>query len=350
MILYSKEYDVIVVGAGHAGCEAALAAARIGCETLLVTMNLDTAGLMSCNPAVGGLAKGQIVKEIDALGGEMGRATDCTAIQFKRLNTKKGPAVRSSRAQVDRQQYRMYMKRALEEQNRLDLKQATIDHVLVNDKTAYGICTHTGEGFLGKTVVITPGTFLNGLIHIGLVNFPAGRMGDCASVALPRQLRELGFDLGRLKTGTTPRLDGKTIDFAGLIPQPGDTDPLPFSLSTRDRVNNDTVCYLTYTNAETHRIIKSGFDRSPLYTGVIEGTGVRYCPSIEDKIMRFPERERHQVFLEPEGTDTNEYYPNGVPTSLPYDVQLRMLRSIRGLERVEIMRPGYAIEHDYVNP
>jgi tRNA uridine 5-carboxymethylaminomethyl modification enzyme len=350
MIFYPKEYDIIVIGGGHAGCEAALASARIGCSTLLITMNIDTVGLMSCNPAIGGLAKGQIVKEIDALGGEMGKAADHAGIQFRRLNTKKGPAVRSSRAQIDRQDYHLYMKMVLERQPKLDLKQAMVDHLLIKDNTVYGIKTHTEEGFLGKAVVITPGTFFNGLIHIGLINFPAGRMGDFPSIALPKQLRELGFEIGRLKTGTTPRLDGKTIDFSRLPPQAGDDEPIPFSFSTLNHLNNQAVCYITYTNDKTHKIIQTGFDRSPLYTGIIVGTGVRYCPSIEDKIVRFSEKERHQIFLEPDGIHTNEYYPNGVSTSLPYDIQIAMLRSIEGLEKVEIRRPGYAIEHDYVNP
>ena len=350
MIFYPKEYDVIVIGGGHAGSEAALASARIGCCTLLITMNIDTVGLMSCNPAIGGLAKGQIVKEIDALGGEMGKAADQTGIQFRRLNTKKGPAVRSSRAQIDRQSYRLYMKTVLERQPNLDLKQAMVDHLLIKNNMVYGVKTYTEEGFLGKTVVITPGTFFNGLIHIGLVNFPAGRMGDFPSIVLPQQLRELGFEIGRLKTGTTPRLDGKTIDFSRLTPQAGDDEPIPFSFSTVTQLNNEAVCYITYTNDKTHKIIQTGFDRSPLYTGVIVGTGVRYCPSIEDKIVRFSDKERHQIFLEPDGFHTNEYYPNGVSTSLPYDTQIEMLRSIEGLEKVEIRRPGYAIEHDYINP
>jgi len=350
MIFYPKEYDVIVIGGGHAGCEAALASARIGCSTLLITMNIDTVGLMSCNPAIGGLAKGQIVKEIDALGGEMGKAADFTGIQFRRLNTKKGPAVRSSRAQIDRQYYQLYMKMVLERQSNLDLKQALVDHVLIKDNSVYGIKTHTEEGFVGKAVVITPGTFFNGLIHIGLVNFPAGRMGDFPSIALPNQIRELGFEIGRLKTGTTPRLDGKTIDFSRLTPQAGDDEPVPFSFSTINQLNNQALCYITYTNEKTHKIIQTGFDRSPLYTGIIVGTGVRYCPSIEDKIVRFSDKERHQIFLEPDGFHTNEYYPNGVSTSLPYDIQIEMLRSIEGLGKVEIRRPGYAIEHDYVNP
>ena len=311
-------------------------------------MNLDNIGLMSCNPAIGGLAKGQIVKEIDALGGEMGKAADQTGIQFRRLNTKKGPAVRSSRAQIDRQKYRLYMKSVLENEVNLDLKQAVVDNLLIENKKVYGVKTHTEEGFLGKTVIITPGTFFNGLIHIGLVNFPAGRMGDFASVSLPRQLRDLGFELGRLKTGTTPRLDGKTIDFSKLEPQYGDEEPVPFSFSTNWKLNNKAKCYITYTNEETHEIIKSGFDRSPLYTGVIVGTGVRYCPSIEDKVVRFPDKERHQVFLEPEGLDTNEYYPNGVPTSLPYDIQIKMLRSIEGLEKVEISIPENMLHIPYL--
>lgn len=350
MIFYPKAYDVIVIGGGHAGCEAALAASRMGCPTLLITMNLDTIGVMSCNPAIGGLAKGQIVKEIDALGGEMGKAADRTGIQFRLLNTKKGPAVRSSRAQIDRQGYRVYMKSVIENQANLDLKQASIDRILIEKDCVTGVVAQTTEAFLGKTVIITPGTFFNGLIHIGLINFPAGRMGDFSSLALPRQLREIGFKLGRLKTGTTPRLDGRTIDFSKLEPQYGDDEPTPFSFSTRRPLTNQAKCFITYTNEKTHDIIKSGFDRSPLYTGVIVGTGVRYCPSIEDKVVRFPDKERHQVFLEPEGLGTNEYYPNGVPTSLPYDIQIRMLRSIHGLEKVEIMRPGYAIEHDYVDP
>jgi tRNA uridine 5-carboxymethylaminomethyl modification enzyme len=350
MIFYPKEYDVIVIGGGHAGSEAALASARIGCSTLLITMNIDTVGLMSCNPAIGGLAKGQIVKEIDALGGEMGKAADHTGIQFRRLNTKKGPAVRSSRAQIDRQDYRIYMKTVLERQPNLDLKQALVDHLLIKNNTVYGVKTHTEEAFVGKAVVITPGTFFNGLIHIGLVNFPAGRMGDFPSIALPKQLSALGFEIGRLKTGTTPRLDGKTIDFSRLIPQAGDDEPIPFSFSTINQLNNQAACYITYTNDKTHKIIQTGFDRSPLYTGIIVGTGVRYCPSIEDKIVRFSDKERHQIFLEPDGAHTNEYYPNGVSTSLPYDIQIEMLRSIEGLEKVEIRRPGYAIEHDYVNP
>jgi tRNA uridine 5-carboxymethylaminomethyl modification enzyme len=350
MNIYPTAYEVIVIGGGHAGCEAALAAARIGCKTLMLSMNLDTIGAMSCNPAIGGLAKGQIVKEIDALGGEMGKASDHAGIQFRQLNTKKGPAVRSTRAQIDRHSYRLYLKSILENQQNLDLKQATVDHLLIQDRSVYGVETHTREQFLAETVVITPGTFFHGLIHVGLVHFPGGRMGDFPSDALPRQLQGLGFRIGRLKTGTTPRLDGKTIDFSTLEPQYGDENPRPFSFSTTHTVRNDAPCYMTYTNDATHKIIRSGFDRSPLYTGVIEGTGVRYCPSIEDKVVRFPERIRHQVFLEPEGIGTNEYYPNGVSTSLPYDIQVRMIRTIVGLEHVEIRRPGYAIEHDYIDP
>ncbi len=350
MSTYPKKYDVIVVGGGHAGIEASLASARLGCQTLLLSMNLDTIGFMSCNPAVGGIGKGQLVKEIDALGGEMGKAIDSTAIQFRRLNTKKGPAVQSSRAQADRQGYRLYMKWVLENQAGLDIKQALVDRILVKDGLVQGVETHLGEKFSGKSVIITPGTFLNGLIHIGLINFPGGRMGDFPSVELSQSLRNLGFRLGRFKTGTCPRLDGKTIDFSCLDPQEGDKNPVPFSFSTPKISQSQVPCYITYTNSKTHRIIKGGLDRSPLYTGVIKATGVRYCPSIEDKVMRFPDKERHQIFLEPEGLETNEYYPNGLATSLPLDIQLKMLRTIKGLEKVEITRSGYGIEHDYVDP
>jgi len=348
--LIDREYDVIVVGGGHAGSEAALAASRLGCHTLLLTMNLDTIAFMSCNPAVGGLAKGQLVKEIDALGGEMGKNTDATAIQFRRLNMAKGPAVRSSRAQVDRQAYRLKMKEVLERQEDLELKQALVEEVLVDGNKAIGVRTSIGQKFYARTVIISPGTFLNGLIHIGLTNFPAGRMGDFPAVKLSENLRELGFRIGRFKTGTCPRLDGKTINFSKLKTQEGDEVPVPFSFSTKSITLSQLPCYITYTNPEMHQIIREGLDRSPLYTGVIKGTGVRYCPSIEDKVMKFRDRERHQIFLEPEGLNTSEFYPNGLSTSLPLDIQVRMLRSIEGLERVEIMRPGYAIEHDYVDP
>ena len=350
MISYPKQYDVIVVGGGHAGCEAALAAARLGCRTLLLTINIDTIGLMSCNPAIGGLAKGQLVKEIDALGGEMAKNTDATAIQFRRLNTKKGPAVQSSRAQSDRQAYRLRMTHCLENQPHLEVKQALVERILVKDGRIEGVETSIHEAFHGKTVIIAPGTFLNGLIHIGLTHFPAGRMGELPSIRLSESLRDIGFEMGRLKTGTTPRLDGKTIDFTRLVTQESDDPPRPFSFSSRELPTELLPCYITYTNPKTHEIIRSGLDRSPLFTGVIEGTGARYCPSVEDKVVKFPEKERHQVFLEPEGLRTAEYYPNGLATSLPLDIQLKMLRTIEGLEEVEIMRPGYGIEYDYVDP
>lgn len=350
MPTYPKEYDVIVIGGGHAGCEAALAASRMGCKTLITTINLDTIALMSCNPAIGGLAKGQLVREIDALGGEMAKNIDETGIQFRVLNTRKGPAVQSSRAQADRQAYRLRMKAVLENQDNLDVKQTLVDRVLVEDNTVCGVKTNIDEYFIAKTVVITTGTFLNGLIHIGLENFPSGRMGDPPSISLSHNLRELGFQMGRLKTGTTPRLNGKTIDFRRLKPQEGDNPPIPFSFSTKEIKQPQVPCYITYTNPRTHEIIKSGLDRSPLYMGLIKGVGVRYCPSIEDKIIRFSEKPRHQVFLEPDGLNTVEIYPNGLSTSLPLDIQLKMLRSIEGLEQVEIMRPGYAIEYDYLNP
>jgi len=347
---YSKKYDVIVVGGGHAGIEASLASARLGCQTLLLSMNLDTIGLMSCNPAIGGIGKGQLVKEIDALGGEMGKTIDSTVIQFRRLNTKKGPAVQSSRAQADRQSYRLYMKWVLERQAGLDIKQALVDRILVKGGLVQGVETHLGEKFSGKTVIITPGTFLNGLIHIGLTNFPGGRMGDFPSMELSQSLRNLGFRLGRFNTCTCPRLDGKTVNFSHLHPQEGDKNPVPFSFSTSKINQSQVPCYITYTNSKTHRIIKGGLDRSPLSIGVAKTPSVRYCPSIEDKVVRFPDRERHQIFLEPEGLETSEYYPNGLFTSLPLDIQIKMLHTIKGLEQVEVTRPGYGIEYDYVDP
>jgi len=347
---YPKEYDVIIVGGGHAGCEAALAAARMGCSTLLLTINADAIGLMSCNPAIGGLAKGHLVREIDALGGEMGRNIDATGIQFRQLNTSKGPAVRSSRAQADKQLYRLRMKKALEATYGLDVKQAIADAVVLDGGAAAGVDTNLHVRFRGKTVVLCPGTFMKGLVHVGLVSYPAGRAGDFPSMRLSDSLRRLGFSIGRLKTGTTPRLDAKTIDFSKTVRQEGDDRPVPFSFDTAAIRRPQLPCFMTYTNAATHEAIRSGLSRSPLYSGIIKGIGPRYCPSIEDKVVRFPGKERHQVFLEPEGLKTAEYYPNGVSTSLPYDIQRKMLRTIPGLESVEIVRPGYAIEYDFVDP
>src|SRR4030042_1314821 len=343
-------YDVIVVGGGHAGIEASLACSRIGHSTLPITQNVDQIGYMSCNPAIGGLAKGHLVKEIDALGGEMAKATDETGIQFHQLNTTRGPAVRSSRAQVDRQAYRLWMKKDVEGQKNLAIEQATVEEILVDGNKVTGVKTHLNETILTRTLILAPGTFLNGLVHIGLTHFPSGRMGDPPSIGLSESLKRLGFRMGRLKTGTTPRLDGKTINFSQLNPQYGDEPPLPFSFSPANIEIEQVPCYLTYTNPKTHEIIRSSLDRSPLYCGVIKGVGPRYCPSIEDKVVGFADKSRHQIFLEPDGRNTAEIYPNGISTSLPLDIQMRMLRSIKGLEEVEMIRPGYAIEYDFVDP
>ncbi|RLB10831.1 MAG: tRNA uridine-5-carboxymethylaminomethyl(34) synthesis enzyme MnmG [Deltaproteobacteria bacterium] len=343
-------YDVIVVGAGHAGCEAALAAARMGHKVLLLTINVDNIAQMSCNPAIGGLAKGHLVKEIDALGGEMAKNADETAIQFRRLNTKKGPAVQGTRTQNDMYLYKQRMRKVLERQENIHIRQAMVDRLLVRDKKVYGVETNIGEKFFSKTVILTTGTFLRGVIHIGLTHFPAGRMGDPPSNKLSENLMELGFEIDRFKTGTTPRLDGKSIDYSSLEIQKGDENPKPFSFSTKEIKLPQLPCYITYTTPKTHDIIREGLDRSPLYTGIIKARGVRYCPSIEDKIVKFPDRPRHQIFLEPEGLDTVEVYPNGISTSLPIDIQIRMVRSIPGLEKARIIRPGYGIEHDYINP
>ena len=346
----SSIYDVIVVGAGHAGIEACLAAARMGCKTLMLTLNLDHIGQMSCNPAIGGIGKGHLVKEIDALGGEMGRAIDETGIQFRMLNTKKGPAVRAWRAQADKALYRQRMKRKLESCPGLSLRQGSVESLIVEDGTIKGVETQIGEKFLGRRVILTTGTFLKGLIHVGDRNFSAGRSGDFAVHGLSESLVKLGFKVGRLKTGTCPRLDSRTIDYSSLEVQHGDENPVPFSFTSDGIKQRQVPCHITYTNKQTHEIIRSALHRSPMYSGVIKSRGPRYCPSIEDKIHRFADKSRHQIFLEPEGLDTVEVYPNGLSTSLPLDVQIEMVRSVHGLENAEIMRPGYAIEYDYFEP
>ena len=350
--VFPRRFDVIVVGGGHAGAEAALAAARMGCATLLLTHSIETLGQMSCNPSIGGIGKGHLVREVDALGGAMALAADEAGIQFRTLNGSKGPAVRATRAQADRVLYRAAMRGRLENQPNLWLFQQAVDDVQVQGGRAVGVVTQMGLAFEAQAVVLTTGTFLNGRIHIGLDNYAGGRAGDAPSISLAARLRELQLPQGRLKTGTPPRLDGRTIDFSACTEQPGDADPVPvFSFMGHASMHPRQVpCWITNTNERTHDIIRSGFDRSPMFTGQIEGVGPRYCPSVEDKINRFAGKDSHQIFLEPEGLSTNEFYPNGISTSLPFDIQYALVRSIRGLENAHILRPGYAIEYDYFDP
>ncbi|KWZ36000.1 tRNA uridine-5-carboxymethylaminomethyl(34) synthesis enzyme MnmG [Burkholderia anthina] len=351
-MLFPTEFDVIVVGGGHAGTEAALASARMGAKTLLLTHNIETLGQMSCNPSIGGIGKGHLVKEVDALGGAMAAATDESGIQFRILNSSKGPAVRATRAQADRILYKAAIRHRLENQPNLWLFQQAVDDLMVEGDRVVGAVTQIGIRFGARAVVLTAGTFLDGKIHVGLNNYTGGRAGDPAAVSLSSRLKELKLPQGRLKTGTPPRIDGRTIDFSKLDEQPGDLDPIPvFSfLGRAEQHPRQLPCWVTHTNERTHDIIRGGLDRSPMYTGVIEGVGPRYCPSIEDKIHRFASKESHQIFLEPEGLTTNEFYPNGISTSLPFDVQLELVHSMRGLENAHILRPGYAIEYDYFDP
>ncbi|TBW10192.1 tRNA uridine-5-carboxymethylaminomethyl(34) synthesis enzyme MnmG [Azotobacter chroococcum] len=348
---FPSRFDVIVIGGGHAGTEAALAAARMGVKTLLLSHNVETLGHMSCNPAIGGIGKSHLVKEIDALGGAMAQATDVAGIQFRVLNSRKGPAVRATRAQADRALYKAEIRRILENQPNLWIFQQAVDDLIVEGEQVRGIVTQMGLKFHADNVVLTVGTFLGGLIHIGLENYSGGRAGDPPSIALARRLRELPLRVGRLKTGTPPRIDGRSIDFSVMTEQPGDTPvPVMSFLGAREQHPRQVSCWITHTNARTHEIIAGNLDRSPMYSGVIEGIGPRYCPSIEDKIHRFADKDSHQVFLEPEGLSTHEVYPNGISTSLPFDVQLEIVRSIRGLENAHIVRPGYAIEYDFFDP
>jgi tRNA uridine 5-carboxymethylaminomethyl modification enzyme len=351
-VLHPQTFDVIVVGGGHAGTEAALAAARMGCATLLLTHNIETLGQMSCNPSIGGIGKGHLVREVDALGGAMALATDEAGIQFRILNSSKGPAVRATRAQADRVLYRAAIRRRIENEPNLWLFQQAVDDLMVEGDRVVGAVTQVGVRFRGKAVVLTAGTFLDGRVHVGLQHYSAGRAGDPPAASLSARLKELKLPQGRLKTGTPPRIDGRTIDFSRLEEQPGDADPVPvFSFMGDASMHPRQVpCWITHTNERTHEIIRSGFDRSPMFTGVIEGVGPRYCPSIEDKVNRFADKSSHQIFLEPEGLTTHEFYPNGISTSLPFDVQIAAVQSMAGLERAHILRPGYAIEYDYFDP